>query len=684
MNDQSVMATEDANRTIQSPGTVRCVPAPDWIEVEPYSTAEPQDAYVDNGLFRLLQDFQVNLTEPGCIYHLRTVQRVLTRAGAEKASHFAAEFDPSFDRLEVNSIAIIRGGDRIEHAKPEAFQVLRRETKLERLALNGRLTASLLVPDVRIDDVLEVSLTIHTNNPVLHGKYAGWMMFNAYGPWLEVRQRLLTPSGRRVYQKAFNGPPDAVIDRSGDVERSTWRLRQQERREVEDLTAPWVMVMPSIQFSEFETWNDVASLFAPLYEGGTVADHLAVAIEDLANRFPEPADRAAEWLRFVQRELRYFALALGEGGLVPRPLDTIWASRFGDCKDAARLYITGARWLGLDACAALTSTTHAMGLDTFIPSPAVFNHCIVRLRLNGATYWLDPTMAQQEGRLDKIYQPHIGWALPLSPETDSLERMGEGTVVPIRPVLCEEDVYWGPKPDSPARLVRRVHYFSYAADALRHAIRNEGASKYSAQVLKELQSDWPAVVETVPMSLDDDRVENRLTATFEYEIRNCWGAPDKKRRRSFRISDFVIPKELVTPKRTQRSREIFLGRPRTIGWRARLHIPCRWSGTGWNRAFQATGVHFASNVQVEDRMIRLSRDLTVDAWMTPAAESASYCEIVTKMRENAVAIHSRPVFGRIRPAAGIWGSTRLQLRAVLVLIWAGYLIWMFIRPLLGR
>ena len=48
------------------------------------------------------------------------------------------------------------------------------------------------------------------------------------------------------------------------------------------------------------------------------------------------AERAAEWLRFVQRELRYFAFSLGEGGLTPRALEAIWSARFGDCRGCSR------------------------------------------------------------------------------------------------------------------------------------------------------------------------------------------------------------------------------------------------------------------------------------------------------------------------------------------------------------
>lgn len=182
-----------------------------------------------------------------------------------------------------------------------------------------------------------------------------------------------------------------------------------------------------------------------------------------------PADRTVEWLRFVQRELRYFALSFGEGGLVPRGLASIWSSRFGDCKDAAQLYVAGACRLGLDACAALTSTTYGNALPDFLAASDLFNHCIVRLRLNGRSYWLDPACPEQAGRLATLTRVHSGWALPLSGEADALERIGPDE--PAQQVNIEDEVEFGPRPHSPAKLTRQVEYYSQAADGIRHQVR---------------------------------------------------------------------------------------------------------------------------------------------------------------------------------------------------------------------
>ena len=659
--------------------TVRCAPLPDWVEREAYSVAASarDDAYVDNGLCRILYESQVNFDGGGFANYIRTVQRVVTRTGAEKAAQFSVEFDPSHQRVDVHFVRVLRADAQIDHADAGSLQLLRRETRLERLALDGRLTATLLIPDLRIDDALDVSFTVYSNNPILGGRYTGWLGFNALAPWMEVRHRLVRSAQREVFQKTFNDPPHCLIDTKEGIIDTTWHLAGQPRLDAEDFTPPWHIQVPAVQFTEFSDWRQVAQLFLPYYAGSTLPAELSTELDRLARTFIDPADRAAEWLRFVQRQLRYFALALGEGGLVPRGLDAIWASRFGDCKDATRLFLAGAEKLGIDACAALTSTTHGLALAGFLPSPSVFNHCIVRLRLNGKTYWLDPTMPRQEGRLEVIYQPHAGWALPLTADTHDLERQQNDDLVHWR--HSEQEVRLGPKRDSPASLKLRMDHYSFGADSLRHRIENEGHTKYSEQVLNELREVWPDIVETAPLALQDDQADNRLTAIFSCEIRNVWNPVDKKGRLGFKIIAASIAAELGPLKKNQRRNDVVLGRPRRITWRARIHMPRPWSGSGWNQVLNAMGVRYTNKLFMHDCEILHDKELSIMSWSLPASHAAEYQVLVAKARENQTTILGRVTFGRIHSAAsGFLALTRKRWALLWFLFWFAYLVWMIL------
>lgn len=667
---EDLNAKREETQPAGSPSVVRCVPVPAWVEEEPYSlqTPEAADNCVANGVCRLLHDTQVNLSGPEHAWHCRWAQRVLTRTGAEHAAHFMVEFNPAHQRLDVHFIRVLRSTERLDHTRYDAFQTFRRETNLERLALDGRITVSLLIPDVRVDDIIETSVTVYGANPVLGGRYEGWMVFDSFHPWIEMRHRLLRPVEREISIKDFNLPPVRSTAVEDGVEVSRWRAIGLKRREAAAFAPPWVLLVPALQFSEFTGWNEIARLFAPHYQGTELPGDLVEEIDRLAALHNEPAERAAEWLRFVQRKLRYFALALGEGGMVPRRLETIWRSGFGDCKDAAQLYIAGARRLGLDACAALTSTTHGLALADFLPMPRLFNHCIVRLRLdNGLSYWLDPTMQTQSGRLENIFQPHVGWALPLTVDTDRLER--PDAAVPLHYLNCEEEMRFGPKRRSPAELRRHIDYSYWAADSVRNRIANEGTTVYANEMLKDLKATWPAILEAKPVEIHDDQEKNCLTAVFAYEIPDCWD-PDEGDRVAFKFADTTFVRELGLLNGTQRQEDVYLSRPRKVTRYLRMNMPCGWSGVGWSHEERTLGLSLVSKLDVDGRTISHSKELVVDAWAIPAAKAAAYNRIVLKLHENLLTIRARERLGKLRPLEGRqWHFAFPGVGTALVVFW---------------
>jgi hypothetical protein len=635
-----------------SPDKVRCTPVPNWVEHTPYLVRPPEGetSCIANGTCRLLSDVQVDLRGPELAWHSRAAQRVLTREGAQLVAHFMADFDPLYQRLEVHFIRVLRSEECFEHAIPGTFQMFRRETNLERLALNGRLTASLLIPDVRVDDIVEIGLTLYGDTPVLGGRYVTWAAFDCFSPCLENRHRLLRPLARKINIKAYNSPPASDTTVKDKVEDLRWQIVGQKRREAEELTPPWLIQFPALQFSEFESWNDVACLFSPFYADGSIPEALAEEIDRLAATHEDLEPRAAEWLRFVQQKLRYFAFSLGEGGLMPRELDAIWKTRFGDCKDAAKLYIAGARRLGLDVCAALVSTTLGRALGDFAPSSGVFNHCIVRLRLNGASYWLDPTMPLQSGNLRNVFQPHDGWALPLTPETTGLEKIGSET--PSHVVHWEDQLRLGPKRDSLATFTRHVDCFSWLADAVRNRVANEGAAEYARSMLKELQADWPGIRETKPIEINDDRIQNCITLILSYEVPDCWRRLDDGKRLGLPITDTALSSELNPLKGIERQTEIFLGRPRKVTRCVRIDMPRKWKGSGWQHQLETPGLSYVDRLSIDGKTISNSKELVIAEWSLPAARASSYNDVANKLRENLLSVPAGERFGKIGPIAG--------------------------------
>src|SRR5262249_35294041 len=137
---------------------------PSWADQQSYDLHPEAD--VSDGLCILLRDTQVDLTGEVQAVFNRVAYRVVTQAGAARGAQFSGVFDPSLQRLEVHHVRVIRGESVMEHARADDFELMRREQNLERRVLDGRLTASLIIPDVRPGDIIEQCWTIHGGNPV--------------------------------------------------------------------------------------------------------------------------------------------------------------------------------------------------------------------------------------------------------------------------------------------------------------------------------------------------------------------------------------------------------------------------------------------------------------------------------------------------------------------------------------
>jgi len=102
MNDTG--ASIERQPVVSEPqGVLRYSPAPPWVACEPAPAVpnQPLEDFTDQGVLRILHETQLSLMEPGFVVHMRVLQRVLTRTGAERAANVAIEFDPAHERLEV-------------------------------------------------------------------------------------------------------------------------------------------------------------------------------------------------------------------------------------------------------------------------------------------------------------------------------------------------------------------------------------------------------------------------------------------------------------------------------------------------------------------------------------------------------------------------------------------------------
>src|SRR5262245_61363803 len=140
-------------------------PRPAWVV--PVSAPDPASKPVtesSGGTDFLLLDLQTNEASTPCEAYTHLAVHILNEQGVEPASQISDDFDPSYQTFIVHDVAIHRDGQRIDRLDLRKWRALHREPRLEYQIYDGRLTALLLLEDVRVGDVVEYSYTVRGEN----------------------------------------------------------------------------------------------------------------------------------------------------------------------------------------------------------------------------------------------------------------------------------------------------------------------------------------------------------------------------------------------------------------------------------------------------------------------------------------------------------------------------------------
>ncbi|WP_226635542.1 tetratricopeptide repeat protein [Brevundimonas poindexterae] len=335
-------------------------------------------------------------------------------------------WNPAFQTVTVHEAIIWRGDEKIDVLADQEFEILRREENIERSMLDGVLTAVLQPRGLRVGDTIEFSYTITTHDPLVQGHVEQMAAINFPVPIDRVRFRASWPAELDMRTRGSRFLDLPTPRRVGD--RYVVELEERDLQPVkvpEGAPARFAHVR-QIELTDYQSWADVSALMYPIFEAASVIEPdspLMAEIDKIRAAGGSPAEQAAAALRLVQDEVRYVALVMGSGGLVPTSADETWRNRYGDCKAKTVLLIAILRELGIDARPALASFQYGDGLDQRLPMLSLFDHVIVRSEIDGEVYWLDGTRNGDRNISDASVLPFV-WTLPLAPEGAGLEPIG--------------------------------------------------------------------------------------------------------------------------------------------------------------------------------------------------------------------------------------------------------------------
>jgi len=395
---------------------------PSWLQAVATPTSPPQAAV--SGQRYLLVDRQNYVDSSQVQRFSRFVIQITSTEGLEKASQLAFDFDPSYETLTIHKAQVWRAGKALDRLEPNELRVFQREANLERFLYSGTRTAYLILPDIRVGDVLEYSYTVQGNNPVMAGRYSEMLAMDWDIPIARNSLRLLVaPSRALFFQAPKESDVQVKVSESSGRREILWQQENVPAVELQSDTPAWYTPNRTLSVSEFASWADVAQWAMPLYDDAAAVDPTVQSLADQLAADQDATGKVMAALHFVQQEIRYLGMEDGIGSHRPRhAADTLYR-RYGDCKDKTVLLMALLKAMGFKPSAALVSLDQGAGLPNQQPSPYLFDHVIVTLLLDGQRLWLDGTLLNQGDRLDTVAVPYYRYALLVAAGVTSLTPM---------------------------------------------------------------------------------------------------------------------------------------------------------------------------------------------------------------------------------------------------------------------
>ncbi|HET6252786.1 MAG TPA: DUF3857 domain-containing protein [Puia sp.] len=514
---------------------VRTGALPDWlVPIHPDLTRQPSPEEISDGYYYELQDAQTNLLRSTEYSHF--IKHIINATGVQGESEVSVIFSPQFQQVVFHRVCILRDGATLDQLQPARIKVVQEETDAKDFQYNGLQRAFITLADVRKGDRIEVAYSIIGFNPVFGKKYATQRYFTRTTAVCNYFRTIISSPDRplRIITRNNAPAPEEQHDKNSLIYR--WINPPLKDNDDGGDAPSWFSTLPSVSVTEYKDWHEVVD-----WGLGTFNHYRFTLPSALLGKISEWRKTAAGdkdvfanlAARFVQNDIRYLGLEIGENTHRPRPPADVFAGRFGDCKDKSLLLAVILQHEGIPAYATLINTAEGRSLPGVAPSPRLFDHTIVAIRRTGGQWlYIDPTISGQRGELTDLYIPDYGYTLILRDGEDSLRIVppSKNNGYDIR-----EDLYT-PRFTDTSRFTVTTTYAGGAADKIRSQYEEESRKDIEDSYVKYYGNWLSGIQRDRPVGYSDDSLKNELTIKEFYTVPGLWTI-DKKGKRSF---DFVV------------------------------------------------------------------------------------------------------------------------------------------------
>ncbi|MFC4689543.1 DUF3857 domain-containing protein [Dokdonia genika] len=550
---------------------------PSWVNKVDYKeNIENEEA--ESGYYYLLYDKQLNAVNK--TRYSNSVVKIINGEGITQMSNLTFEFDPSYEKLIFHKIDIIRDGERISQLNLNKIETIQRESNLEKNLYDGRLTSLVNLTDVREGDVIDYAYTIAGENPIYEGGYSSSLYFQYAAPVGKLHFTVTVPNNESFKFKYFNNAPKPAESISGNSKVYEWTLEDVAPKFYDTNEPMWYDDYGFVQFVNYESWESIVNQYKEIYTL-SAADkkrlkrlsdqNIKSETKDLA---PSKEEIANTLIDFVQDDVRYFGFENGMNSHKPESPLKVLEQRFGDCKGKSFLLSELLQANGIEAYPMLVNSTAGKSIGDKLPTPNLFDHCVVTYNLDGEDYYIDPTISNQGTGAKGKFFPNYEKGLVLKPGEKGL------TQIDFKPTggVAISEIYDIDEINGSGALTVVTTYKGSDADRLRADFDQRSNASIQKDYLRFYSTLYPNIKKGDDLEVEDLRnTRNEFIVRESYVIDSIWAkSPDNEQLIYIETYPLLLESYVNPTTSPERTAPYAINYPLDIEFNITVNLPEPW------------------------------------------------------------------------------------------------------------
>ncbi|HVZ59806.1 MAG TPA: DUF3857 domain-containing protein, partial [Terriglobales bacterium] len=322
----------------------------------------------------LLMTTEIQVAADGSDTRVQHVEvRAGNDAGALQIGQIAIGFDSSTQDLSVLEAHTLKADGKTYPVDTSAMyeQTPPGQTTL---IINGLRAKLIVFPQFAAGDTAIYTVKTITRHPNFTGQFTYQELFPRTQAFNEVRETITAPKSFPLYVESHD--VEASKREAGANVVYSWHYSAPKQLSEVPVTFSPLDHIPRFFVSSFKDYSQLGQAYAALAEPKRlVTPKIKALADEIIAGTSDPKAQAQKLYEWVNSYIRYIGIELGTGSFVPRDVDTIIATGYGDCKDHDILLQSLLKARGIESQSILLNGGDSYSL-TEVPTFATIDHVI--------------------------------------------------------------------------------------------------------------------------------------------------------------------------------------------------------------------------------------------------------------------------------------------------------------------